>query len=280
MGDDAPSIDDINNFWIDLHNSTQERHDRVNAVDGWAVPPLTALGRDDELTYPYQLSHAVHSCLVMGVDHVHALCTLVVDQGIMHVAAPATLARGAIEVASAGLWMLSPRDRVTRVRRLLAWHAQNLRDGIGAATTLGAEVPDAPEVRSDLLLEIADRAGVPPDWSTWAPSSKVAKVAGEYLTAKGSRINNLAAWQLASGFAHGRPWVVHTVADRDETDSTTPGVTNATVTANFQVMALLARAAQVALDSLMELFEARATPPHTVQSTWPTGASVPDAFSR
>ena len=68
-----------------------------------AVAPVPAVGsslrKDDEVTDPYQLSHAVIGALVGAVDHLDAVRAFVQDAGILHARAPFTLLRAALENA-------------------------------------------------------------------------------------------------------------------------------------------------------------------------------------
>ena len=104
---------------------TQRRQDQLSSeaqrqlvkifelVDSWrdrtgAMAPVPAVGsslrKDDEVTDPYQLSHAVIGALVSAIDHLDAVRALVQDAGILHARAPFTFAaRGAGELRDRGV---------------------------------------------------------------------------------------------------------------------------------------------------------------------------------
>jgi hypothetical protein len=90
----------------------------LGLVDGWAAridpdagrpqpPPGSALRGDDLRTHPYELSHAAWHSLSHAVDHLNCLQTLLKDAGLIHIFAPYSLVRSALENASAAVWMLT-----------------------------------------------------------------------------------------------------------------------------------------------------------------------------
>ena len=122
--------------WHEIAPLIDRMMHRVGIENGFPVMPGSALAGDDTAASPYQVSHAFRLCLTAGVDHLHAAKVLVVDNRIIHIAAPASLARGALENFAAAYWMLGPKKRDGRVSHALKWHAQNVRD---AERALGAK---------------------------------------------------------------------------------------------------------------------------------------------
>lgn len=98
--------------------------ERVNDPMDFAVSPGSPLAGDDRASDPYQVSHAVQMCIVAGVDHLHAMKSLLLDLNMLHSAAPFTMVRGALEVLSSAFWILHPAKRTVRVERVLRWHAK------------------------------------------------------------------------------------------------------------------------------------------------------------
>ncbi len=114
--------------WLELAPLLDRMMQRVGTDGEFGLAPGSSLAGDDQASAPYQLSHAVRACLMAATDHLHAAKVVVVDQGTVHVAAPSSLARGALETLFAAYWMLHPVSRDERVTRALRWQAQNMRD--------------------------------------------------------------------------------------------------------------------------------------------------------
>ena len=94
----------------------------------FAVAEGSTLAADDSHRGGYPTSHAATWCAATAIGHLHAIKMLVVDAGVHHLLATSTLARGTIEAAATGLWMLSPPDKATRDERCIRWWCQNAND--------------------------------------------------------------------------------------------------------------------------------------------------------
>lgn len=105
------------------------------------------------------MSHAVKMEITAAVDHLHALCVLVFS-GFLHLAAPATLARGALETASTAIWIMSPTGRNERITRALQWAVLDIRDSDRATTGAGIPVPTPLQDRLDKVETVAVRRGL------------------------------------------------------------------------------------------------------------------------
>jgi hypothetical protein len=163
----------------------------------FAVAERSTLADDDSHRGSYPTSHAATWCAATAIDHLHAVKTLVVDAGVHHLFATSTLARGTIEAAATGLWMLSARDKATRDERCIRWWCQNARDQHKAK-------PD--EARRDEVLSLLTH-GVP--HAKQMRSGYRMTEAVDWVDEHVDQANGAAfAWKLSSGFAHGRPWAV------------------------------------------------------------------------
>ncbi|MEU2988752.1 hypothetical protein ABZ647_30630 [Micromonospora aurantiaca] len=137
----------------------------------------STLSRDNKEMHPYQLSQAAWHALSHAVDHLHCLRTVLKDAHVMHMYAPYSLARAALENASAAVWLLAPEDRAERVRRRLRFAALDIKGGEAVRELLGAPEGRKPaEARIEQLREIARRRGVDPKTAvrrlTYGKSSK------------------------------------------------------------------------------------------------------------
>jgi hypothetical protein len=126
--------DDAKTKWQKLAPLLERMMERVGTEGEFPIATGSSLAGDDAAADPYQVSHVIRMCLTAGTDHLHAVKVLVVDQHVVHVAAPASLARGALETLAAAYWVLQPAQRDERVTRSLRWHAKNMRD---AETAVG-----------------------------------------------------------------------------------------------------------------------------------------------
>src|SRR5688572_8074481 len=125
---------------------------RTDNRDDFQVLAGSSLAGDDRATDPYQTSHVMRWCITAAADHLHAVKTLVVDAHVLHVAAPASLARVALENAATAVWVLGPTSREERVIRTLRWYARNFRDADTAVS--GLNQPDYQPLKERL-----DRVG-------------------------------------------------------------------------------------------------------------------------
>lgn len=68
--------------------------------------PNSPLAADDAALDPYQLSHAAWAALSTAVDHMRALRSLIADAHVVHLYAPFTLLRAALETPRllSGCW--------------------------------------------------------------------------------------------------------------------------------------------------------------------------------
>src|SRR3954451_8752379 len=122
--------------WIEAAPLIDRMMERVGAPGEFPVGAGSSLAGDDRASSPYHVSHALRVCLTAGVDHLHAVKVLVVDNEILHVGAPSSLARGALENFAAAYWILGPESRTDRIERQLRWHAKNFKDGSKAANRI------------------------------------------------------------------------------------------------------------------------------------------------
>jgi hypothetical protein len=227
---------------------TQRRQDQLSGeaqrqlvkifglVDRWrdrtgAMAPVSAIGsslrKDDEVTDPYQLSHAVIGALVSAVDHLDAVRALVQDAGILHARAPFTLLRAALENSATAVWLLAPANRNERVLRRLRLQWADALDGEVACHVTGIAAQLSRDGWKGKLQAVARARGLP-DKQVQAVTGRpvtysgIVKAAGD--EARGSDLTGqdaLFCWMLSSGIAHAKTWaVLSSVLDRVEV----PGV--------------------------------------------------------
>lgn len=200
---EAVSDEEVAAKWAQIAPLIDRLLERAGTRGEFTHRPDSALAGDDRATHPYNTSHAFQQSLSASIDHLHAAKCLIHDAGLLHLGAPATLARSAIENAATAWWLLAPRRRDKRITRTLRWYSRNFRD---QHTALDGQPDLAGRPLEEKLADIraiAARRGVPAE--TAASGYKMSTVIGEHdktTTDAGSMF----LWQLASGFAHGRPW--------------------------------------------------------------------------
>lgn len=218
--------------WVEIAPLVDRLMERIGDPREFPIMPGSALVGDDRASEPYQVSHAAQACLSAAVDHLHAAKTLAYDSGILHLAAPATLARGVIENAATGLWILTPGSRDERVRRVLKWHARNAHDQVGAGFV--------PTGRTkghylDSISSVAVRRNLDP--LSVRGGYQILKVIRAVVTEHPDLAGIVTAWQLGSGFAHGRPWAYLGALQQEHVGSPAPGVADVRLT-NDSTLAL------------------------------------------
>lgn len=198
----------VGTVWDAISPDIDHALERVRTADAFRTEAGSALAGDDAAIRPssYSVTAAAMSCLGSGMDHLHALKSHVNDGPMLHISSPFSLARGALENLSIAYWILHPAERADRVERTLRWYAQNCLDAERALRPQGVDCG----AEQDLLkLEgVARRiTGVAADMVRRGHSSTAAvKYTDQHVT---EARTVLYAWQLCSGFAHGRGWAIH-----------------------------------------------------------------------
>ncbi|HEY9376350.1 MAG TPA: hypothetical protein VIQ02_04555 [Jiangellaceae bacterium] len=194
-------------------------------VDGWQTEQRnelspgqgSALAGDDRWTHDYEVSHAVQYLLGVAVDHLHCLRMVVqTPQSFqLHLHAPFTLNRAAIEAAATVVWLIAPASRDERIRRRLKLATQNARDFDSIAVLVGG--PSTLDDRYEKIRDVArGRANIDPTGVVGTPPSmkQIINDAGA-ACAVGAKAA-LGAWMACSGIAHGRTWAGINLHDREE----------------------------------------------------------------
>lgn len=178
---------------------------RVGTTGEFPVQAGSSLRGDDKASDPYQVSHVVRMCLTAGVDHLHAAKVLVVDQRVIHLAVPASLARGALENLATAYWILGPMRRTERIGRALRWYAKNFKDQETAVAPLNLPNHRSLESTLEKVDAVAQRHGLEAKAIRRGYTSTDAVGFAE-TSAPNLGLGVVFPWRLCSGFAHGRPW--------------------------------------------------------------------------
>jgi hypothetical protein len=164
------------------------------------------LDADDQATDPVHLSHAAMSAMSHGHDHLHCLRTLMVEAESLHIYAPFSLLRSALENYATALWLLQPDDHATRVRRRLQVAAADARRGEEVRAMLSAPVTRPLEQRLGQFADRAEAVGVPRDTVLGKTPSfeRIIREAASSTVFQPETL--LVLWKTASGVTHGQMW--------------------------------------------------------------------------
>jgi len=231
---------------------------RIDPTRARARPTARSpMSRDDELAYPYLVSHGAWSSLSHAVDHLHCLRTLLADAKIIHMYAPYSLTRGALENACSAVWVLQPTSRHERVMRRLRIAVSDIQHGEKAWELTGAERQRSESERLAEVADIAKRVDL---------TEKVKGVSyTEIVRDVGEPPNPVAtafSWRLCSGFAHGDLWPTLSAAERVELPDALPGMASLAISADLQMLLRVTVVAVILVKRGWALYDQRCTPPY------------------
>ncbi|MCX5216107.1 hypothetical protein OG689_44035 [Kitasatospora sp. NBC_00240] len=249
--------------------------------DGWEVADSSPLAADDAKTHPYRLSHSAHLALVVAVDHLQALASSIKGSSadnrqdvLIHTHAQFTLIRAALENAARAVWLLGPKSRDDRIKRVLALHLADLVNSQKLAEVLAISAETGPDpkhmaniesrraqIRSLLAAAGLTPAGLPPDQLLQA-QRRVLKFPGyEVMVADaGTHIGDAHVrlfWKACSSLAHGDLSGTLAVLDR-ETARSDGKVATVQFTGSVPALVLFTMAALRMTFSAFDLYTTRA----------------------
>ncbi len=185
--------------------------------DFFVVAPGSSLAGDDRAAHPpFEISHAIRHIVHTTVDQLHGIKVAVHDAQQQHLAVSTTLARTALENTATGLWILGPpRKRSVRLERVLRWHSRNYHDFENFLVRAGHDATGARARNRSALDEVRTVAlsgGIDAGIATSGFSVTVPIKEGAEFT----DLPVFSDWQIASGFAHARPWAHHGFLHREK----------------------------------------------------------------
>ena len=252
----GPSETDVTAKWRKLAPLVDRMMERVGTEGEFPVASGSSLAGDDRASAPYQVSHVVRMCLIAGVDHLHAAKVLVVDQGMLHAAAPSSLARGALENFATAYWILGPNQRGGRISRALRWYAKNFKDSNTATEPLGPPTHKPLEPKMQKLYAVGAQHGLTEKDIKSGYSSTEAVLYAEQ-EAPNLGLGVVLPWRLCSGFAHGRPWAYIGSLELEKKPGEASGVMNVKMTSDLTRALYPNLAALHLLERFLRLYEQR-----------------------
>ena len=242
--------------WHEIGPLIDRLNERTETPGEFDVSWGSSLAGDDRASSPYQVSHALRSCLMSGIDHLHACKVLLLEARVLHVSAPATLLRGCLENMATAYWILGPDARDDRIERALRWYAKNAQDQERAVKDLALDGYKTVEEILAKIESVADKR----------PKIDVRRVRRGYTSTEAvryadqlgsSNLGVLLPWQLCSGFAHGRPWAHLAWSVREEFAAHEAGVVRLRLTNDFNRVIYPALAAMHLLEDFLRLYARR-----------------------
>jgi hypothetical protein len=221
------------------------------------VQPGSPFAGDDKASHPFEVSHAAQYSNLVAVDHLHSLRMLVQEAKSLHLFAPYTLTRAAIEAAATAVWLAAPRLRDERIRRRLALLTRNARDTDSVTVLVGQ--PSELQDQYKRIKEIAGRrpnldpggiVGTPPGMESIVRDGGAECAVGAY--------GALVAWKVCSGITHGRIWAGINLSDRQEL-TRVADVANVHMTARAGNVALMTGVSVAFTAEARRLFTLRAS---------------------
>lgn len=229
--------------WSEIVPLIDRLVERAETQGEWRVLPRTALSADDAASQPHQMSHAVRMLLNAGIDNLNGVRHLVFGRPgddkpsvVLHQAAHAVLARGAIENFATAIWMLGPRRRADRLEHLLRWHAKNVKDQHAAVDRFGAEVGGSrsrDEKLTELLEKMTRIAGDDRGILKGYTTTQTLIFTDEFTGHDFDGLPTHFVWQLCSGFAHARPWASLSTLEHELFDTEDPSVVHLRLTSDL-----------------------------------------------
>lgn len=245
--------------WKKIKTLADHLIERSSRKNGFSIESGSPLDGDDKHSLPYQVSHVIRTEITAAVDHLHALSVLVLNSGFIHLAAPATVARGALETASAAIWIMGPAGRDERITRALKWAVQDIKDSDRVATGAGLPVPTSLQNRLNKVEAVAARRGLDFTQIRQGYTSTEAVMAAE--AHKNSPLGVVLPWRLSSGLAHGRRWPQLALMDLEKRSPANSGVMLVKLENDLGKLLAVAYPAAHTLSGTIALFDQRARRP-------------------
>jgi hypothetical protein len=194
----------------------------LSEIDPWAArtnagasrlrpDPQSPLGADDAVTHPYDLSHVVWRHLSNAVDHLSCMRAVLGGAKVIHMYAPFTLVRGALENACAVLWLLQPASRRERLIRRFRLAVTDIRHEYQAGVLMGHASQREEQRPIAEVVAIAGRAGI--GEATVRKGVSYSEIVTEVDKDSPDSLV-LVSWKTCSGFAHGDWWTTKNASRR------------------------------------------------------------------
>lgn len=240
------------------------------------VEPTSVLEQDDRALGGYPLSALVLDLLTTAAHisgNLQQLIVVETKEGPSITAplhGPYSLVRAHLEATSQALWLMAPTARNARIKRCIRhWLAEvKLLNGFQLEWSKSFSTPR--NVGYEDLRTIAAEAGLPiegfPMGKEWKPAGSGDILKSLEFAHEESTLTWFNAWQLCSGFAHGKQWASKIFNERlpvSDEDGTNPRIEAST---SLPVLASVVHEAGLLLDEAARRYRQLSTTP---DAAWP-----------
>ncbi|MBF8184806.1 hypothetical protein ITP53_03420 [Nonomuraea sp. K274] len=193
----------------------------------WQIDPRSPLAGDDAKTHPFEVSHSAWHALTVAMDHIGCLRSSLVGQldgdrleVRIHTHAQSSLLRGAVENGARAVWVLGPKDRLTRVTRRLALQFKETKDAERMRELLNNPASKTLQERQQRLVDLLASAGHPAEEAAKtlktvaATYTAIVREAGELTPRLGGDVAQ-AVWSGCSALAHGDTFGTMSMLDKE-----------------------------------------------------------------
>ena len=222
--------------------------------------PRSPLRGDDDRAHPYEVSHAAWHSLSHAVDHLSCLRALLGDAKVIHMYAPFSLVRSALENACAAVWMLQPPRRADRLVCRLRFAVTDIRNGEQVKPLTRQPGPRSEQERMEEVRAIAGRADIDEAAvKRGATYTEIVQAVGDSAGTAASVI--YLSWKLCSGIAHGDFWPTWSAMQRVELPGAPQGTGAFKIEANVKLLMYVTTLAADLTRYGWQLYDQRCRPP-------------------
>jgi hypothetical protein len=223
--------------------------------------PRSSLRGDDDRAFPYTLSQTVWRLLSNAVDHLGCLRALLDDAQVIHMYAPFTLVRAALENACGAVWLLEPVQRKERLTRQFRLAITDIRHDDQAGKLTGQLGPQTVEERISEIRGLAARAGL--ESAALKGNVTYTEIVETVDRAGPPDSIVLVAWKVCSGFAHGDWWTTRSASRRTQIPGAAePGIGTFKIEADLSLLKNMATLAVLMTRRGWQLHDQRCRPPY------------------
>jgi hypothetical protein len=222
--------------------------------------PRSPLCGDDRKAHPYDLSNAAWRHLSNAVDHLACLHAVLDAAKAIHMNAPFTLVRGALENECEAVWLLEPGKRNERLARGFRLALADVRHSEEVKRLTGRPGPRTKQARIDQIHDLAKQARLgPAALKGGAAYSEIVKAVDQASSAdSGIEVS----WKVCSAYAHGDMWASLGASRRTPMPGATkPGTGIFKIEADLRLLTTVTASAVAVTRLGWQLYDQRCCPP-------------------
>lgn len=233
---------------------------RIEANNPYPVEPDSDLAGDRLQVPDLWVDTLATRRLKAAVDYLTGVRDLVISG--THFYAPFALIRSALETSATVVWLLQPKERKTRLERLVGLHIHDTSNKKSAFAIVPEEFRDPFDHQPGIDRMVKD-VGSPKRKCKFPDYTNVMKEVDDFPAVGGSM---LLAWRVCSGMSHGTDWAAISLIPQSNRTQIGPTLHQAEIVPNYQLVSTLTKTMVRTIERAHCLFEIRRTArPHTLQ---------------